>query len=136
MNRIYEDTKVQVALAPAEMAKETETATAYIDGQSAFSMDFVVNLATVDAGATVKVELFAGNVADGSDATAIGTTTKTFTDAVGDGVILLASADVNVLHGRYYAVKVTHSNESETILGVTVMTREKRIPAMTADLSV
>lgn len=128
MNRIYEELKSAVVLAPVSVNTETEKTTDYISGAEFESIDFHVQLASLPKTQTLTVALYAADDAEGTNAAKIDE--KTFTaSAALTKVLAIVSAEVTGDRKPYYGVKFQHDAGDAVICSVTANARPLYRPA-------
>lgn len=118
MNRICEELESKVVLAPASVATDTETTTAFVSGAEYSSIDFHVLLASLPNEKALTVALYTADDVSGTNAAKIGEGTFTADGAL-TKVLAVVSARVTGDRQLYYGVKFQHNAGSGVICSVT-----------------
>lgn len=128
MNRIYEELKSSVVLAPVSVNSETEKTTDYISGAECDSIDFHVQLASLPKTKTLTVALYAADDDEGTNATKVDEKVFTASDDL-TKVLAIVSVEVAGNGKPYYGVKFQHNAGAAVICSVTANARTIYRPA-------
>ena len=120
------------AYAPQSLASSTAATTAYISAAAVGEIEFNVHMANLASGKTLKVEVFGATDSTGTGATSLGTKTFTVSSAT-PGYIARISVTPYPAYS-HYALKITHTNGSATVVGVEVLTEPMYAPGDGAGL--
>ncbi len=123
MNRIHEEILVENVLAPVSVAASTETATAYISGAGADTIDFVVEMATLASGKKLTLALYAADDTAGTNAEKLAEQVFTASAAM-TKVAAIASTQVRGDQRTHYAVKLTHDSTAAVICSCVALSRQ------------
>lgn len=128
MSRHYEEYDIIAAYAPQSLAASTTATSDYVDASAVAEVEFNIIAAQLDAGKTLKVEVYGATDSSGTGAAKL--TEKTFTNSGSSNAAgYIARVSILPLAAySHYGVKITHANAAATVCGVAALTEPLYCP--------
>ena len=127
-NRLHEELDIRCVKAPASIATATATKSDYVDGSGVDEIAFLWSMASLGAGKTMTLKVYAADDATGTNAAVVATGAKTAgADAVA-GATGCASVKAAGDRKRYYCAELTHDSGSGVVCSCVAVARPMYMP--------
>lgn len=129
MQRLHEELSIQSVAAPASIATATPTKSAYVAAAGNDEIAFIWSMASLGAGKTMTVKIYAADDSSGTNATVVATGAKTAGASAVAGATACGSVKVAATGNKYYCAEITHDSGSGVVCSCVAVARPTYCPA-------